>query len=100
MKLISKPFNLDVAYIYGSQDNANVTVNTRFRMSILLVTGYPGADYGNDHIHIVATLKGTLQMRKSLNNLKRLTESLTMNIKHHFIQVGEIQDIDNLEDRC
>ena len=41
-----------------------ITINTRFRNSILQVKGYPGADGGSDHVPIVATLRMNLRMFK------------------------------------
>ena len=41
-----------------------ITINKRFRNSILQVTGYPGANGGIDHVPIVATLRMNLRMLK------------------------------------
>ena len=41
-----------------------ITINKRFRNSILQVKGYPGADGGSDHVPIVATFRMKLRMLK------------------------------------
>ena len=40
-----------------------ITINKRFRNYILQAKGYPGADGGSDHVHIVATLR--IKQKKS-----------------------------------
>ena len=42
-----------------------ITINKRFRNSILQVKGYPGTDGGSDHVLIVATLRMKLRMRRT-----------------------------------
>ena len=42
----------------------HITMNKRFRKAITQVKGYPGADYGSDHVPIVATMKVKLRTLK------------------------------------
>ena len=51
----------------GATDQTDyITINNRFRNSILQVKCYPGADDGSDHVPIVATLR--LKLRKLHRN--------------------------------
>ena len=60
-----------------------ITINKRFRNSILQVKGYPGVDGCSDHVPIVATLRMKLRMLKQ----KKAGDKL------------ETQLLDQLEDR-
>ena len=50
---------------YGVSNQIDyITINKRFRNSILQVKGYPGADGSSDHVPIVAKLRMKLRMFK------------------------------------
>ncbi len=84
-----------------------ITINRRFRNSILQVKGYPGADCGSDHVPIVATMKVKPRALITSKSVKKLQIDLLRTNKdyhnafHHNIseQLQGIDAIDNLEDR-
>ena len=84
-----------------------ITINKRFRNSILQVKGYPGADGGSDHVPIVATLRMKLRMLKQKKAGDKLdTKLLRTDDKYReqyqqriAIQLNGINAIDHLEDR-
>ena len=53
-----------------------ITINKRFRNSILQVKGYPGADGGSDHVPIVATHRMKLRMLKQKKDGDKLETQL------------------------
>ena len=74
-----------------------ITIKRRFHNSIHLVKGYPGADYGSDHVPIVATMKVILRAMRKRKIVKLLQIDLlrtnneykkipTANIGTHQIQ--------------
>ena len=87
-----------------------ITINNRFRNSILLVKGYPGVDGGSDHVPIVATLRlklRKLHTKKSANKLQVQLLSILLSICTYRNQyqkcinpeLNDIDTIDQLEDR-
>ena len=84
-----------------------ITINQRFRNSILQVKGYPGADGGSDHVPIVATLRMKLRMLKQKKAGNKLeTQLLRTDDKYReqyqqriANQLNGIDAIDQLEDR-
>ena len=84
-----------------------ITINKRFRNSILQVRGYPGADGGSDHVSIVATLRMKLKMLKLKKSGDKLeTQLLKTDDKYReqyqqriANQLNDIDAIDQLEDR-
>ena len=80
-----------------------ITINNRFRNTILPVKDYPGADGGNDQVPIVATLilkLKKLHTKKTANKLQVQLHS-TDAYRNQFQQCinPELNDIDQLEDR-
>ena len=49
-----------------------ITMNQRFRNSILQVKGYPGADCASDHVPIIATMRVKLRQMKITKTVKKL----------------------------
>ena len=84
-----------------------ITINKRFRNSILQVKGYPGADGGSDHVPVVATLRMKLRMLKQKKAGDKLeTQLLRTDDKYReqyqqriANQLNGIDAIDQLEDR-
>ena len=100
----------DSPYQQGSWewvDNNNITINKRFRNSILQVKGYPGADGGSDHVPIVATLRMKLRMLKQKKagdkletQLLRTDDTYREQYQQRIAnQLNGIDAIDQLEDR-
>ena len=85
-----------------------MTINKRFRNSILQVKGYPGADGGGDHVPIVVILRMKLRMlnqKKADDKLE--TQLLRTDDKYReqyqqriANQLNDVDAIDHLEDRC
>ena len=74
-------FQLHNRYLYtwkspsdGARNQIDyITINNRFRNSILQVKGYPGVDGGSDHVPILVTLRLNLRKlhtKKSDNKLQ------------------------------
>ena len=84
-----------------------ITINKRFRNSILQVKGYPGADGGSDHVPIVATLRMKLRKLKQKKSGDKLeTQLLRTDEKYReqyqqriAKQLNDIYANDQLEER-
>ena len=84
-----------------------ITINKRFRNSILQVKSYSGADGGSDHVPIVATLRMKLRMLKQKKSGDKLETQLLRtddNYREQYQQkianhLDDIDAIDQLEDR-
>ena len=87
--------------------NQIITINKRFRISILQVKGYPGADGGSDHVPIIATLRMKLRMLKQNtsgdkleNQLLRIDDKNREQYQQRIANpLNDIDAIDQLEDR-
>ena len=83
-----------------------ITINKKFRNSILQVKGYPGADGGSAHVPIVATLRMKLRILKQKKADDKLeTQLLRTDDKYReqyqqriANQLNDIDAIDQLED--
>ena len=82
-----------------------ITINNRFRNSIIQVKGYPGAVGGSDHVPIVATLRLKLQKRHTNKSANKLQVQLHSTDAHwnQYQQcinqeLNNIDTIDQLED--
>ncbi len=53
-----------------------ITINRRFRNSVMQVKGFPGADCGSDHIPIVSTIRVKLRQLKRKTNQSKLQVEL------------------------
>ena len=84
-----------------------ITINQRFRNSILQVKGYHGADCASDHVPVIATMRVKLRKMKITKAVKKLqfdllrtddeyTTQFQRNISEH---MEGINTIDNVEDR-
>ena len=84
-----------------------ITINQRFRNSILQVKEYPGADYASDHVPVIATMRVKLRKMKITKTVKKLQFDLlqtddeyTTQFQRHISEYMEgINTIDNVEDR-
>ena len=84
-----------------------ITINKRFRNSILQVKGYPGADGGSDHVPIVAILRMKLRMLKQKKSGDKLETQLLRTYDKYreqyqqriANQLNDIDAIDQQEDR-
>ena len=84
-----------------------ITINKRFRNSILQVKGYHGADGGSDHVPIVTTLRMKLKMLKQKISGDKLETQLHKTDdmyreqypKRIANQLNDIDAIDQLEDQ-
>ncbi len=83
-----------------------ITINKRFRNSILQVKGHPGADGGSDHVPIVATMRLKLRKLHQKNMGDKLQVQLlstdTYRTQYQECINKDLQDInsiDELEDR-
>ena len=78
-----------------------ITINNRFRNSILQVKGYPGADSGSDHVPIMATLRlklRKLHTKKSANKLHvQLLSTDAYGNKYQQCINPELNDIDTID---
>ena len=84
-----------------------ITINQRFRNSILQVKGYPGADCTRDHVPVIATMSVKLRKMKITKTVKKLQFNLlrtdaeyTTQFQRHISEHMEgINTINNVEDR-
>ena len=84
-----------------------ITINQRFRNSILQVKGYPGADCDSDRVPVMATMRVKLRqmnitktVKKLLFHLLRTDDEYTTQFQRHISEHMEsINNIDNVEDR-
>ena len=84
-----------------------ITINQRFRNSILQVKGYPGTDCASDHVPVIATMrvklrkiKITMTVKKLQFDLLRTDDEYTAQFQRHISEHMEgINTIDNVEDR-
>ena len=84
-----------------------ITINQRFRNSILKVKGYPGADCASGHVPVIATMRVKLRKMKITKTVKKLQFDLlrtddeyTTQFQRHISEhMAGITTIDNVEDR-
>ena len=50
----------------------DITINQRFRNSILQFKGYPGADCSSDHVPVIATMRVKLRKMKITKTVQKL----------------------------
>ena len=84
-----------------------ITINQRFRNSILQVKGYPGADCASDHVPVITTMRVKLRKMKITKTVKKMQFDLlrtddeyTTQFQRHISEHMEgINTIDIVEDR-
>ena len=84
-----------------------ITINQRFRNSILQVKGYLGTDCASDHVPVIATMRVKLRKMKITKTVKklhfdllRIDDEYTTQFQRYISEHMEgINTIDNVEDR-
>ena len=71
-----------------------ITINKRFRNSILQVKGYPGADGGSDHVPIEDTLRMQLMMFNQKKSGDKLETDDKYREQYQQIISNQLNDID------